>query len=89
MSVPEYNIRRQDESGVLLSGSSFDLKYKTRVQVTGSVKQSSLLQYDINYDYEQFYTRGPWLTMVFIVPNSIIGCALTCFSSKNSTIILL
>jgi hypothetical protein len=34
-------------------------KYQTRLEVTDSGKQSSLLQYEINCDRKKFYSSGP------------------------------
>jgi hypothetical protein len=36
-------------------------KYRTRVEVAGSDKRSSLLRYEINYGYKKFCSAGPWL----------------------------
>ncbi len=45
--------------GSTLLGSSHACKYKTWVEVNGSGKHSSLLQYDSNYCPKKFYSTYP------------------------------
>jgi len=52
-------IREKSDKGSTLEGSSLAYKYKTRVEVNGSGKHSSLLKCGNNYSRKKFHSTRP------------------------------